>query len=289
MRDRGRGPSWAPAAAVKDARFRAARGFTLIEVLISIALITALLGAMFAFSWDMLAARGHIVRATGQRRAATMLIEGLERDLASCIVGDQAVGAGVAGDATKVRILTRSVPVRFAERGVESSDAFADLERAEYRFDETRGVIEARRTRAETNGGDDGDGFHELGGPVYRLRLRYHDGRGWRESYDSLESDRLPAAVEVAVWFTAWPGEVVEADEAGDEAWEEALTPAERLTFDEAAGFDERAVAEASDVEMYEEPRPDRVRVIVVPDAAGGDGGGGVEFDPMATDEEDLR
>ena len=261
------------------------RALTLLEVLISIALIMTLLGAMFAFSWDMLGARGHIVEATAQRRAATILIERLERDLATCIVGDDAMGAGVSGDATTIRILTRSVPVRLAGEAATTTHAFRDLELAEYRFDEPGRVIQARRAIAGTNGGEQRHTFHELGGPVSRVRFRFHDGAAWRDSFDSLRANRLPAAVEVALWFNPWPGEMLEADEAAAEFAEETFAPAERMTFDEAAGFDEHAFAESSDLEVYDEPRPDRLRVIVVPDAAGDDASG-VEFDPAMTDEE---
>ncbi len=47
-----------------------------------------------------------------------------------------------------------------------------------------------------------------------------------------------------------------------------ALRP-QRLTFDAADAFDERAFARDSDLELFDEPMPDRIRVIAVLDPLG--------------------
>ena len=41
-----------------------------------------------------------------------------------------------------------------------------------------------------------------------------------------------------------------------------------RLTFDAGGGFDESQVARRTDIEFFGEPRPDRLRVIVIPDGS---------------------
>ncbi len=105
--------------------------------------------------------------------------------------------------------------------------------------------------------------FTSVGGPVFLVRFRYHDGSGWRDSVDSLAADRLPVAVEVAVWFDPWPG-IRPPSEPGDSA----LRP-QRLTFGAADAFDERAFARESDLELFDEPTPDRIRVIAVLDPRG--------------------
>ena len=104
-----------------------------------------------------------------------------------------------------------------------------------------------------------------LGGAVYKVRFWYHDATGWRDSFDSLAHDGLPAAVEIAVWFHPWPGE--EREDPGAVEYEMP----ERLTFDQGAGFDEAAYARESDLEFFDEPKPDRIRVIVIPDATADD------------------
>ncbi|MCP3904424.1 MAG: prepilin-type N-terminal cleavage/methylation domain-containing protein [Planctomycetes bacterium] len=251
------------------------RGFTLMEVLLAIALSGALLSAMFAFLWDMLSTRERVISAAGQRRAAAVLVERLERDLVTCIAGDGVLGSGVTGDDHGITVLTRDVPVRLAMRGPEDGGILADLERSEYRFTPGNGTLAARRVLAFP-----GDrvgtraAFEQLGTGIHLVRFRYHDGRGWRDEYDSRADGGLPVAVEVAVWFDAWAG--AEIVEPGDELDDE-LDPGGRRTFDADAGFDEDAFAELSDLEDLGEPVPDRVRVILVPDAGDEPGAAAVE------------
>ncbi|MHC4304305.1 MAG: type II secretion system protein [Planctomycetota bacterium] len=124
--------------------------------------------------------------------------------------------------------------------------------------------IEARRLPAGARG-TDGTPFAPLGGSVYKVRFRYHDSTAWRDSFDSLLQGTLPAAVEIAVWFHPWPG-----DERPEVPESEAEIPG-RLTFDATAGFDEAEFARESDLELFDEPEPDRIRVIVIPDASADD------------------
>jgi type II secretory pathway pseudopilin PulG len=242
----------------RGSRVRLHAAFTLVEVLLAIALMLALMGAMFGFAHAMMHARQRINEGTARHRAATALIERLEADLATCIAGDQALGAGVVGDESSLRVLTRGVSAHLAESDPDA--AFFDLQRAEYRFDAARGRIELRRGLAAVgaDAGDAGGPFHSLGGAMSRVRFRYHDGGAWRGSFDSLASDRLPAAVEVAVWFDGGADAVA----GGAEELEEP----DRLTFDAGAGFDEEEWAMRADRDFRRESPPDRVRVIAIID-----------------------
>ncbi|MHC4613151.1 MAG: type II secretion system protein GspJ [Planctomycetota bacterium] len=240
------------------------RAFSLLEVLVAIGLVIALFGSMFAFMFDTLSARRRALGHAGKQRAATTLIERAELDLMSCVVGDRVKGAGVDGDNTALRILTRGVAAHLAGRGPGDPAVFGDLQQVEYRFEEDVGQIEARRLPAGARG-TDGTPFAPLGGSVYKVRFRYHDSTAWRDSFDSLLQGTLPAAVEIAVWFHPWPG-----DERPEVPESEAEIPG-RLTFDATAGFDEAEFARESDLELFDEPEPDRIRVIVIPDASADD------------------
>jgi hypothetical protein len=239
------------------------RAFSLLEVLIAIGLVVALFGAMFAFLFDILSSRRRALDHTAKQLAATTLIDRAELDLMSCIVGDGVYGAGVEGDNTSLRILTRGVAAHLAGRGPDDPVVFGDLQEVEYRFDEAQGRIEARRLPA----GDRGEAnapFAPLGGEVYKVRFRYYDSTVWSDSFDSLSEGRLPVAVEIAVWFRPWPGQ-------GDRPEpEEAADPEipQRLTFDPTGGFDEAEYARQSDLEFFDEPEPDRFRVILILDAS---------------------
>lgn len=246
------------------------RAFTLLEMLIALALTMALLAAMFTFLWDLLATRRRIIDETTRRRAVDTLVEQVERDLLTAVVGDRVRGSGVAGDATSLRILSRAVPVRLA--GQRGNAGFLDLERSSYRFEASSGALTARRDVVRSGGENTGerraDAASPLGGTVHRVRFRYHDGRSWVESFDSLRAGRFPLAIEIAVWYDASAAETLAADSGsafGDAG--EPVTPAERLTFDPEAGFDERAFAIESDLDLVDEPLPDRVRVICLGDA----------------------
>ena len=242
---------------------RVRRGFTLLEVLIAIGLVLALLGSMFTFMFDLLSSRDRALRYSAKQLAATTLIERVEADLMTCVVGDADSGSGVEGDTQRLRILTRSVAASLAERGVGDPAVFGDLQLTEYRFDEARRQIMASRRFMQTNNTTDRTSDFPVGGSVYKVRFRFHDGTSWRDTFDSRSYGRLPLAVEIAVWFEPWPGEDPDPIPSQDEP--------DRLTFDATDTFDERAFAEQSDLEFYREPRPDRIRVIVIPDASTGD------------------
>ena len=241
-------------------------GFTLLEVLIVIGLVSALLGSMFTFMFNMLSSRDRALQYSAQQLAATTLIERVSADLMTCVVGDAVTGSGVEGDPQRLRIGTRSVAASLAERGTGDPAVFGDLQITEYTFHESQQQIKASRRfpQSHTN---DRTTEAPVGGSVYKVRFRYHDGTSWLDSFDSRSYGRLPLAIEIAIWFEPWPGEEpVSQDEPDDQ-----LGGSDRLTFDAVDTFDEREFAERSDMDLYSEPKPDRIRVIVIPDAAAGD------------------
>lgn len=264
--------------------------FTLLEVLLAIALGIALIGALFAFYWDLLAARERLLAGVERSRAVAILFEGLERDLLTAVAGDDRTGAGVSGGAASIEITCRAVAVRRA--GESPRAAFSDLERSAYRFaggeitvaravvseegapatesDPDAGASEGAATEeADTEGAATEEAAAAdaapaapaafavaapLGGSIAKVRFRYHDGEAWRDDFDSLALNRLPVAVEVAVWF-----------ELPDELRESAEPPA-----DEQASLD-GAIAPRADFGAPDEeslPPPDRVRVIAIPGSA---------------------
>jgi prepilin-type N-terminal cleavage/methylation domain-containing protein len=250
---------------VRRRRIRSCRAFTLIEVLVAIALVLALVGTMFGFLYDMLSSRRRALTFADNHSAAATLLERLEADLMCGLVGDRVSGAGIEGDEARLSVLTRGVAASLAERGAADPTVFGDLQVAEYRFRQERKRLEARRQPAGDRNAE-GTAFSSLGGELYKVRFRYHDGAAWRESFDSLDAGRLPAAVEVAVWFDA-----PYAEQMMSQGVPGRTEPARsgRLTFDDTGGFDERAYAELSDLDLEAELPPDRIRVIVIPDAGG--------------------
>lgn len=228
---------------------------TLVEVLVAIALIMTLTGAMLGFLHDMLSSRAQALEAIASERAAATVLEHVERHLTTCIVGDAVAGPGVRGDGRSLRVLSRGVSVRSADRGAGAAAALGDLTVFDLRFDASRGLVEAMQTPW---GAQDDASHQSLGGAVGDLRLRYWDGSGWLDEFDSLAAGRFPRAIEVAIWF-------------GDPA---PVEPGIRPPSDAsgAPSFDPSLEVEPEppiEAEAPEQRRraPDRLQVITLPDA----------------------
>ena len=102
-------------------------GFTLLEVLIAITLMLALLGSMFAFTFNMLSSRARASDYSHKQLAATTLIERIESDLMTCLVGDRRIGAGVKGDESALQILSRAVAASLALNCTTDPAVLGDL------------------------------------------------------------------------------------------------------------------------------------------------------------------
>ncbi|MGA1056573.1 MAG: PulJ/GspJ family protein, partial [Phycisphaerales bacterium] len=239
----------------------ARRGFSLFEVLVAIGVILALSIALGAFVRDISRSRERLDASMARQRSADAAIEALERALATTVVEDAILGAGIRGGAERLEVVARGVPAwrlgdpRGRRRSLEDRERLALLG-----GNAALGESTVRR----------GEGAEAREGVVpATLRFRYHDGEAWRAEFDSLRTGRLPVAVEVSLWWRR-DGESVDDDA---EAFS-ALTD-DRDEIDDEALLDEddrRGAAASLDVpreDLGGPPRaPDRVRVIAVPDAA---------------------
>lgn len=249
-------------------------GFTLIEVLVAIALIVVLVGTMYGFLFNLMSTRRMALDHARQEAAASVLIAQLEAALTTCLVGDRTSGSGVAGDARSIRVLSRGVAASYAARGIDDPDAFGDLQLAEYRFNPSRQRIEGRRVSvgrpARSGETAAAQPFSAIEGVVRRLRFRYYDGEQWLDSFDSMQRDRLPLAVEVAVWFTgdtvADDGGTSEGVESDDGEGGTGILPVVDSEGEESPINDSgTAISPVEDEPLI---KPDRIRVIRIPDAA---------------------
>ncbi len=239
------------------------RAFSLLELIVAIALLGVLSASVYAFMWNLFAGETRALAMADRTQVASILFDRLERDLATAVAAGRS-GPGLVGEARGLAVVHRGVPA------AGSAPHGGDLQRTEIRFDPADGVLTIRRAPAsgpeEREAGAENESPPALGA-ITGLRFRYHDGRSWR---DSFESDAgLPAAVEVSVWF----GAIGEAPTPGSPPPSAEFNPgASRLDggFDEPAGLGlELEPAPAGPVSP-----PDRVRVIAIPDAAIAGGAG---------------
>lgn len=225
-------------------RRRSARGFTLLELLVSIGLVALLVAAMAAFLNDALRIRARIGDSIERGVTADAAIDEIERALQTCVVDDGALGVGVRGSATQLDILHAGLAA-WRLGSADAERAFAPLERLTVSFDEGGQRLMLSRGDAPLS---------PLPGEIGRVRFRYHDGTRWASSFDSGDAERLPLAVEVSIWFRA-------ADDA-----EPAAPAPDADTSTEEIGA---AASDDSETETEDErgPAPDRRRVIAIPDA----------------------
>ncbi|GEM_PF-690838 len=237
-------------------------GFTLMETLVALALLLVLVGMVFAFGMNLTASRDRLSKHIRQSQAVRVFLDRLEQDLHTSLAADAGQGVGIVGDESSLRLLSRSVGSMGQTQGI--SIAMRDLQRSEYRWNAGSRTLEASRgaVAAESS-------WSTIADDLGFVQWRYHNGSSWVNRFDSGSTKRLPVAVEVAIWFVPPPQDP------------SASPPDERSMEDEpddplAAmfGSPEPASPDSTDEprELADEthrdwPPPDRVRLIIIPDA----------------------
>lgn len=233
-------------------------GFTLLEVLVTIALLILLGGGMFGFLHNLADRRGSIAEAGQTAQAVQAFFDRLESDLVAVIAADRAGKSGLVGRRTELTVLTRGVVLDLAQ------PSLGDMQEASYRFSTSSGRLEASRREA----GDGGAPEYEIVlAEAGKVEFRYHDGREWRRTFDAGRRGRLPHAVEVSIWLTRDEDEAEMPAELTEEADAEARAEEERMADLYGEEFDDVQMGFDLEDVMQEEDLPDRRRIIVIPHA----------------------
>jgi prepilin-type N-terminal cleavage/methylation domain-containing protein len=224
------------------------RGFTLLEVILSLGLIAALLAGVFAFLFQVADHRRALAAGGARQQGADALFERLEADLLCGMAAGPDGSPGIEGEADHFKVLTRAV---WLPPSSSKAGAAGDLQASEYTFDAPSGTVRLRRWAGVDPPGDDPE---TIGSEVQLLRFRYYDGQRWTRSFNSVERGSLPVAVEAAVWFGP---PITGGPPASQDAPED--TDADALRRRSGGGHEEgQTKGPGRD--------PDRVRLIVVPD-----------------------
>ncbi len=243
--------------------FRSA--FTLMETIVALALLLVLVGSVFSFGMNLAASRDRLNRHMRRSQAVRVFLDRLEQNLRTVVASDAKHGAGIVGREDSLVLLSRSVGAMGGQGG--EGAAFGDLQRSEYRWSQATRLLDGASGPAGA-----APARHAIADDLGFVQWRYHDGRGWSSSFDSGSARRLPVAIEVAIWFEPPPLDETTSLAAPERVDAMAEVPFESPASSEpdraSAGDDDMVSADDLEVASRRNwPPPDRVRVIIVPDA----------------------
>jgi type II secretory pathway pseudopilin PulG len=240
------------------------RGFTLIEVLVALGITMVLVGSLSLFVSQVSGTRTRVRDRSMREAAATTVLDAIDDALATCIARRSDGTSGITGDEGSIRIAFDTATVQRAF-GESPEQVLSPGDLLTIEFSAGSGGFSLAR---------DGDPLRELDPRFFATRLRYHDGRSWRSSWDALQMGGLPHAVECSIWFEPWPDGVVPDWFPEDYDLDQdplALTfgaPAETSDADEMRDtFESLGDPRGGSSEEDDLPEPDRRRVFAIPDA----------------------
>ncbi|MDX2148454.1 MAG: prepilin-type N-terminal cleavage/methylation domain-containing protein [Planctomycetota bacterium] len=211
------------------------RGLTLIEVLVAIGLLLALSASMYAMLAGLEQRRGRVVEQVRRGGGINVFLDRIERELLTCVASHQGK-PGVRGSSTSLELASAGVSGRSASQVTQFS------------FENGAARIGRENEAAEDVA------------PLASGRFRYYDGRSWSDSFNSVEANALPVAIEVAAWFERGPAAEGELGGAGlSTEPQSGANDTKRQEADD--GERDRSVSETGEVIA-----PSRVRVMSIPD-----------------------
>lgn len=182
------------------------RGYTLIEVLLAASIFSLLAGAAVAFLHATRNLDQRIHRQGRARQIARAVLRILERDIRSAFASGGPFGTGIVGtdgsgewDADEIELVTTAHRPTRAREGTAAKET--DLARVIYKIDPELGLVRLNMPRLTSN--DRVIREEEIREPVSShvvgMNLRYHDGQGWTDAWDSTSTGTMPRAVEIVL------------------------------------------------------------------------------------------
>jgi type II secretion system protein J len=182
------------------------RGFTLLEVLVASTIFALIAAAAFVFL-DTSRRLDERIRFKSEIYQTGRAVLGiLQRDLSAAyawgkfgtgIVGRDAVGE--EGDADEIELVSAN------HSPASDLDREIDLARIIYVIDPEHGLLRQKLTRltAEQEVIRSEDISEQLSARIVGMNVRYHDGSGWTDSWDTPSTKTMPKAIEVTLTVSA--------------------------------------------------------------------------------------
>lgn len=181
------------------------RAFTLIEVLLALAIVLLLSWGIFALVSNLTDRRNRLLDLASHQEQTGAFFDLVERDLMCCVAAGRAGESGVHGTATELNLSARGVTLEATGFRMAKGDRYS----AGYRFDGAGGRVLLAR------GGGPADADEPVIENVRKAAFRYFDGRSWVAEFDSVGAGGLPAAIEISLWFGAPGADGIDPSTAG--------------------------------------------------------------------------
>jgi type II secretory pathway component PulJ len=185
---------------------RACHAFTLLEVLLAIALVVGLIGASLAFYQHILVIRAAVTNQVELVASQRRIMDRLSDELRSAL-NSSFYGLGLRGESDSVRFLTASLPAESVWHQYEGDrlrrTPAHDLRLVGYRLgDEGAGLERTEQTLLTVRAAEEGKHVRValLTPVVTGLRFRYWDGANWHPRWDAA---RMPRAIEITMGSAA--------------------------------------------------------------------------------------
>jgi len=184
---------------------RGRRGFTLLEMLVAMAMVSLLATALYMSLNGAMRARARAEAAIGPARSAALALETLKQDLeaappakgilAGAFVGTDGVMEGSSGDGDTLAFYSVADDPERKKAGIRKIELMLETVEGEAGVSLVRAVTEnllAPQTPDPVK--------ETICRKVAGLNLRYYDGASWQDAWDSTTmNNALPLAVEMTL------------------------------------------------------------------------------------------